>query len=174
MGGVEHFRLLASQFRDVPLLASGGVGPENAPSFLELGALGAIVDQGVFPQPSEPAAAEVIRARAAALVEVCADAMGTPKRISVTEAMKPSNAPPGGATGPESHIDALLEGEGHDPFADGAAPLDLGMDEETVEVSEPPPQAAAAPPAPPPPPPPAATEDDAGEDDFEAFDNLDD
>jgi len=44
-------------------------------------------EHGVFPAPDEPAALEVITARARALVEMCADAMGTPKRISMTELM---------------------------------------------------------------------------------------
>jgi 2-dehydro-3-deoxyphosphogluconate aldolase/(4S)-4-hydroxy-2-oxoglutarate aldolase len=180
MGGVDHFRLLAQQFRGVPLLASGAVNPDNAPAFLEVGALGAIVDEGVFPQPSEPAAGEVIRARAAALMEVCADAMGTPKRISFTEAIKhresasSAPAPPGDTD--DAPLDALIASErAHDPFADGAAPLDLGMEDATSPVLDPapppppPPPPATAPPTPPKPPP-APNEDG----DFEAFDNLED
>lgn len=83
--GLDYFASVARQFRQAPLLAAGGIDIENAPGFLEAGALGAIVDRGVFPDGNEPAALEVISARALALTEVCADAMGTPKRLSLTD-----------------------------------------------------------------------------------------
>lgn len=83
--GLDYFASVARQFREAPLLASGVIDIENAPHFLEAGALGAIVDRGVFPDGNEPAALEVISARALALTEVCADAMGTPKRLSLTD-----------------------------------------------------------------------------------------
>lgn len=150
LGGVDYFRMLAEQFEGVSLLASGGLNPDNAPSFLEVGAVGAIVDQGVFPQPSEPAAVEVITARAAALMEVCADIMGTASRISVSTALAPSTPAQGG--GSDSQLDALIASESErDPFADGAVPLQLD------EPQQPPPPAspdAVAAPGPPPPPPP--------------------
>jgi 2-dehydro-3-deoxyphosphogluconate aldolase/(4S)-4-hydroxy-2-oxoglutarate aldolase len=85
MGGVGYLQALVRQFPDTPLLASGGVDVENAPSFLEAGAAAAIVDRGVFPEPNEPAAVEVITARAIALTEVCAEVLETTKRHSLSE-----------------------------------------------------------------------------------------
>lgn len=85
LGGVDYFSVIVRQFPHIRLLASGGVDIENAPAFLEAGAVAAIVDRGVFPNPNEPAAVEVITARALALTEVCADALGETKRHSLSE-----------------------------------------------------------------------------------------
>jgi len=85
LGGVSYFSTIVRQFPHIRLLASGGVDVENAPAFLEAGAAAAVVDRGVFPEPKEPAALEVITARALALTEVCADALGSTKRMSMTE-----------------------------------------------------------------------------------------
>lgn len=87
LGGPNYFREVARTFRNVPLVASGHIDGEAAAAYLELGALGALVDRGVFPAPDEPAALEVITARALALSEVCADAMGTPNRISMSDVL---------------------------------------------------------------------------------------
>lgn len=89
MGGPAYFEALSRMFRETPLLVSGGIDVESAPTFLEMGALAAIVDKGVFPMDGhEPAALEVITARAVALCEVCADAMGTPKRASFSKVLR--------------------------------------------------------------------------------------
>ena len=74
LGGPAYFEVLARQFKNVELLASGQVDVENAPAYLEAGATAAIVDRGVFPEADEPAALEIIRARAKALTEVCSHA----------------------------------------------------------------------------------------------------
>lgn len=83
--GVEHFRAIAKIFPNAPLLVSGGVDVETAPAFLEAGAAAAVVDRGVFPEDNDPSATDVISMRAVALVEVCAEALGMPKRSSFTE-----------------------------------------------------------------------------------------
>lgn len=75
-GGPDYVAMLHQHFPGVDLLAAGGVDVENAPAFLEAGAAAAIVDRGVFPDSSEPAALEVITARAEALSEVCAEVVG--------------------------------------------------------------------------------------------------
>ncbi len=92
-GGEKIFDAMKHTFRDVPLLVSGGIDVENAPAFLEAGAAAAIVDRGVFPESTESAATEIITMRAAALVEVCSEVLGTPGRISFTE-LRESQLPP--------------------------------------------------------------------------------
>jgi len=122
LGGPEYFREVARTFRGVPLLAGGHVDGEGAAAYLELGALGALVDRGVFPAPDEPAALEVITARALALMEVCADAMGTPKRVSMSDMLgdeQVAKDPPGPPDA--SALDALDFGA--TPEA-GGQPLD--------------------------------------------------
>jgi 2-dehydro-3-deoxyphosphogluconate aldolase/(4S)-4-hydroxy-2-oxoglutarate aldolase len=69
------------------LLAAGGVDVENAPLFLERGAAAVLVDRGLFPDTHDPAAAQVIRARASALAELCAEALGVPSRISLSDVL---------------------------------------------------------------------------------------
>lgn len=76
LGGPAYVEALHKLFPNVDLLASGGVDVENAPAYLEAGAVAAIVDRGVFPDSAEPAALEVITARAEALTEVCAEVVG--------------------------------------------------------------------------------------------------
>lgn len=92
-GGEAYFRKIKQSFPDKRILVSGGIGVENAPTFLELDACAAIVDTGLFPETNDPAAIEVITMRAAALTEVCADVRGTPKRLSFTELRAISEAP---------------------------------------------------------------------------------
>ncbi|MFW6049806.1 MAG: bifunctional 4-hydroxy-2-oxoglutarate aldolase/2-dehydro-3-deoxy-phosphogluconate aldolase [Myxococcota bacterium] len=76
LGGPGYIAMLHQQFPEVDLLAAGGVDVDSAPAYLEAGAAAAIVDRGVFPDSSEPAALEVITARAEALTEVCAEVVG--------------------------------------------------------------------------------------------------
>ena len=99
-GGEAYFRKIKQSFPDKPILVSGGIGVENAPTFLELGACAAIVDTGLFPETNDAAAIEVITMRAAALTEVCADVRGTPKRTSFTELRAVSDRPVVEATPP--------------------------------------------------------------------------
>ncbi|MEM9072519.1 MAG: bifunctional 4-hydroxy-2-oxoglutarate aldolase/2-dehydro-3-deoxy-phosphogluconate aldolase [Myxococcota bacterium] len=80
-----YFDAMRRAFPDTPLIVSGGIDVELAPALLEAGAAAAIVDKGVFPDATEASALEVITMRAVALVEVCADVMGMPKRSSFTE-----------------------------------------------------------------------------------------
>jgi len=75
--GFRYFESIARQFRGARLIAAGGIDIESAPRFLELGAVAAIVDRGIFPEANEPAALEVISARAQALVEVCSDVLSS-------------------------------------------------------------------------------------------------
>ena len=142
MGGIDYFRALARQFRGLPLLASGALGVENAPGFLEVGAFGAIVDRGVFPEENEPAAIEIIRARAGALVEVCGDAMGTPARVSITELLTGQVAGDVQPAAPrESDLGSLFEDSTQELVLAGAEPL--------AQVAAPEAQAPPGPPAPP-------------------------
>ncbi|MCS6799861.1 MAG: hypothetical protein NZ898_15325 [Myxococcota bacterium] len=73
LGGPAFFRDVAPVLATVPLGAWGGVDVESAPAYFEAGATAVVVDRGLFPAHEEPEAAEVIRRRAAALIEVCAD-----------------------------------------------------------------------------------------------------
>lgn len=85
LGGPAYLRLLLSQFPALPLMAGGGVDVENAPSYLEAGAVATIVDRGLFPDDEDPAATEVITMRALALTEVVAEVRGDEKRRSMTD-----------------------------------------------------------------------------------------
>ncbi|MFW5920562.1 MAG: bifunctional 4-hydroxy-2-oxoglutarate aldolase/2-dehydro-3-deoxy-phosphogluconate aldolase, partial [Polyangiales bacterium] len=76
LGGPEYVRELVSQLPRLPIVASGGVDVDAAPSYLEAGAVAAIVDRGIFPEDADPAALEVITARAAAVAEVCSEVHG--------------------------------------------------------------------------------------------------
>ncbi|MFW5925005.1 MAG: bifunctional 4-hydroxy-2-oxoglutarate aldolase/2-dehydro-3-deoxy-phosphogluconate aldolase [Myxococcota bacterium] len=76
LGGPDYLAMLHKQLSHVDLLAAGGVDVENAPTYLEAGATAAILDRGLFPESSEPAALEVITARAKALTEVCSEVIG--------------------------------------------------------------------------------------------------
>lgn len=89
--GPAYFAEMAKRFRGARLLAAG-VDIESAPRFLELGAVGVIVDRGIFPQTREPAALEVISARARALVEVCEEQLAS--RIVLTVPSDRPTAPP--------------------------------------------------------------------------------
>lgn len=68
-----HFERLVRSLAAVPLLAGGGVGPDDAPQYLEAGAIAVIVDRGLFPRDDDDTSTDVIAARASALVEICAD-----------------------------------------------------------------------------------------------------
>lgn len=92
--GEAYFDKVRRSFAGKPLLVSGGISVENAPSFLELGADAAIVDTGVFPTTPDASAIEVITMRATALCEVCAEARGIPSPTRV------STAPPAPASVP--------------------------------------------------------------------------
>jgi 2-dehydro-3-deoxyphosphogluconate aldolase/(4S)-4-hydroxy-2-oxoglutarate aldolase len=85
LGGPRYFERIVPLFPTMPLLASGGVDVESAPAYLESGAVAAIVDAGIFPTAEDPSATSVITTRAAALTEVCNDAMGHFGRASMTE-----------------------------------------------------------------------------------------
>ena len=74
LGGPAWLAYLGRLFPGVPLLASGAIGPDQAPHYLEMGAAAVIVDVGLFPTDMDPASDEVIAVRASALVEMCADA----------------------------------------------------------------------------------------------------
>ena len=92
-GGERYFESIRRTFPDVPLLVSGGIDVENAPAFLELGAAAALVDRSVFPDDNDPSASQIITMRAVALTEVCADALGTPARVSFTDLDRSSSFP---------------------------------------------------------------------------------
>ena len=70
----------------VPLWVSGGVDVELAPTLLEAGARGAVVDQGIFPAEFDPKAMDVVTMRALALTEVVTDILGGERR-SLTSAL---------------------------------------------------------------------------------------
>ncbi len=94
--GGAYFEAVARAVGAPHLLASGAVDVESAPTFLERGAAAAIIDRGLFPESHEPAAIEVIRARASALTEICADVLGVPSRISLTEVLESVRPAPNG------------------------------------------------------------------------------
>jgi 2-dehydro-3-deoxyphosphogluconate aldolase/(4S)-4-hydroxy-2-oxoglutarate aldolase len=73
LGGARYFGRLAKIQPDLPLVAMGHIGPDDAPAYLEMGANVVIVDHGLFPTDDDPASEEVIAMRAGALVEVCGD-----------------------------------------------------------------------------------------------------
>lgn len=73
LGGARYFGRLARIHPDLPLVAIGNIGPDDAPSYLEMGANVVIVDHGLFPSENDPASKEVIAMRAGALVEVCGE-----------------------------------------------------------------------------------------------------
>jgi len=131
IGGPAYFREVARTFRGMPLLVGGHVDGESAAAYLEHGAVAALMDRGVFPAPDEPAALEVITARALALIEVCADALGTPKRSSMTEVMGAPPAPPAPPSLDEIDFDLADDG-GSEPlhgseFAPPAEAADLAF-----------------------------------------------
>jgi 2-dehydro-3-deoxyphosphogluconate aldolase / (4S)-4-hydroxy-2-oxoglutarate aldolase len=69
-GGPSLIRALRGPFPDVPLLPTGGIGPEDVQGFLDAGAtcvgLGATL---VGSEPPSPAEVDMIRDRAAAVME---------------------------------------------------------------------------------------------------------
>ncbi|HJL04388.1 MAG TPA: bifunctional 4-hydroxy-2-oxoglutarate aldolase/2-dehydro-3-deoxy-phosphogluconate aldolase [Polyangiaceae bacterium LLY-WYZ-15_(1-7)] len=136
--GDEFFRAMLRTFPDTPLVASGRIDVENAPTFLECGAAAAIVDKGVFPDSNDPSATDIISMRAVALVEVCAEALGMPKRSSFTE-LRASEIPPAGAV---EAAEAEALGEAKPPPVPGgpaapappAAPNPFDAPRTTMEV----------------------------------------
>jgi 2-dehydro-3-deoxyphosphogluconate aldolase / (4S)-4-hydroxy-2-oxoglutarate aldolase len=76
LGGPDYVGMLHRHFPDVDLIAAGQVDVDSAPAYLEAGATATIVDRGLFPESSEPAALEIITARASALTEVCSEVVG--------------------------------------------------------------------------------------------------
>ncbi|AKF10728.1 bifunctional 4-hydroxy-2-oxoglutarate aldolase/2-dehydro-3-deoxy-phosphogluconate aldolase [Sandaracinus amylolyticus] len=71
LGGLDYVQRLARVRPSVPLVAAGGIGPDNGPQYLEVGAAAIIVDVGLFPAENDPASQEIIAVRASALVEMC-------------------------------------------------------------------------------------------------------
>jgi len=72
LGGAAYFGALAKLYAE-PLAATGHIGPDDSPAYLEAGASIVIVDRGLFPADNDSASNEVIAMRAGALVEVCND-----------------------------------------------------------------------------------------------------
>jgi 2-dehydro-3-deoxyphosphogluconate aldolase/(4S)-4-hydroxy-2-oxoglutarate aldolase len=75
LGGRELVARLARVRPSVPLVASGGIGPDQAPQYLEAGAAAVVVDVGLFPSDEDATSLEVITVRASALVEMCGSAV---------------------------------------------------------------------------------------------------
>ena len=124
--GEAYFRSIRRTFPTIPLLVSGNIDVENAPSFLELGAAAAIIDRGVFPDTNDPAASEVITMRAVALGEVCADALGTPARISFTDVRMSGEVSPSSRLPPRNEdLSAAID-----------AALAASSDEESIPIEE--------------------------------------
>lgn len=73
LGGASYFAVLARMHPDLPLAATGQIGPDDSPAYLEAGASIVIVDRGLFPSDNDSASNEVIAMRAGALVEVCGE-----------------------------------------------------------------------------------------------------
>lgn len=73
LGGIDYVQRLARVRPSVPLVAAGGIGPDNGPQYLEAGAGAIVVDVGLFPADDDPASHQVIAVRAGALVEMCAE-----------------------------------------------------------------------------------------------------
>jgi 2-dehydro-3-deoxyphosphogluconate aldolase/(4S)-4-hydroxy-2-oxoglutarate aldolase len=85
LGGPSYVKELMRQLPTLPLAVFGGVDVEGAPSYLEQGAIAAVVDRGLFPETEDPAATEIITMRAVALMEVVAEVRGDEKRESMTD-----------------------------------------------------------------------------------------
>lgn len=73
LGGARYFGRLARIQPELPVLAMGNIGPDDAPGYLEAGANVVIVDRDLFPRDDDPASTDVIAMRAGALVEVCGE-----------------------------------------------------------------------------------------------------
>ncbi len=132
--GEAYFQSVLQSFQDKPLLVSGGIDVENAPSFLELGARAAIVDRGVFPDTNDPAALEIITMRAAALTEVCADVCGTPKRLSLTDLRVEALAPAAESDFPSDIQAAISDVVGNEG---NAGENELALDADALVAEEP-------------------------------------
>lgn len=75
LGGVDYVARMSALRPSVAIIASGAIGPDNGPQYLEAGASAIIVDVGLFPAENDPASHEIIALRAAALVEMCTEAV---------------------------------------------------------------------------------------------------
>ncbi|MFH1812030.1 MAG: bifunctional 4-hydroxy-2-oxoglutarate aldolase/2-dehydro-3-deoxy-phosphogluconate aldolase [Pseudomonadota bacterium] len=84
LGGPDYLATLRAHFPHIPLVVSGGVNVDSAPSYLEAGALAVIVDQGLVPEDDDATSGEVIEARAMAMVEVC-DVASSAEREAVID-----------------------------------------------------------------------------------------
>jgi 2-keto-3-deoxy-6-phosphogluconate aldolase len=84
LGGPAYFRIVQNFAGSIPVIASGLVDVEQAPAYLEAGAVGAIVDSGVFPADDDPEAHKIIHMRAMALTEVCREVLGRDARAART------------------------------------------------------------------------------------------
>lgn len=73
LGGPRYFAALARMHPELPLAATGHIGPDDSPAYLEAGASVVIVDHGLFPSDDDSASNQVIAMRAGALVEVCGE-----------------------------------------------------------------------------------------------------
>jgi 2-dehydro-3-deoxyphosphogluconate aldolase/(4S)-4-hydroxy-2-oxoglutarate aldolase len=73
LGGIEDIGRLIRLRSSVAVIATGGIGPDNGPQYLEAGASAIVVDIGLFPADNDPASLEIITARASALIEICGE-----------------------------------------------------------------------------------------------------
>ncbi len=82
LGGLAYLEHMARIRPGVAVVAAGGIGSDRAPQYLEAGAAAVVVDTGLFPEDMDPASSDVIKVRAGALVEMCAEVV-TGTRASV-------------------------------------------------------------------------------------------
>lgn len=73
LGNIDDVGRLIRLRPSVSVIASGGVGPDNGPQYLEAGASAILIDVGLFPAENDPASHEIITARARALIEICSE-----------------------------------------------------------------------------------------------------
>ncbi len=113
----DYLASMLRTFPELPLAVSGGVGVDNAPTFLAAGASAVFVDHGLFPEVGDPSAQEILTTRALALVEVAADVLGRPARSSLAahraqkkpaRGQRPSR-PPRRSSYPPGAIDIEIE-----------------------------------------------------------------
>lgn len=72
-GGIDYVGRMARLRPSIAVVATGGIGPDNGPQYLEAGAAAIVVDVGLFPAENDPSSQEIIAVRAGALVEMCAE-----------------------------------------------------------------------------------------------------
>lgn len=73
LGNIDDVGRLIRLRPCVSVIASGGIGPDNGPQYLEAGASAILIDVGLFPADNDPASHEIITARARALIEICSE-----------------------------------------------------------------------------------------------------